>query len=207
MIAAAFESGLAALDIGLREGQVTLLERFLALLAKWNRVYNLTAIRDPDRMATHHLFDSLVIVPHIAGPRVLDVGSGAGFPGIPLAIARRDFRVTLLDSNQKKTAFLRQAVAELGLPNVDVRTERVEAWRTETRFETVVSRAFAELSEFVAKARHLAAPGGVLAAMKGAYPSSELERLPTGARAREVIKLEVPRLKAERHLVLIEAIG
>jgi 16S rRNA (guanine527-N7)-methyltransferase len=207
MTAAVWESGLAALDIGLHEDQVSLLERFVAVLEKWNRVYNLTAIRDSEGVVTHHLLDSLVTVPHIVGPRVLDVGSGAGLPGIPLAIACGRFHVTLLDSNQKKTAFLRHAVAELRLANVDVRTERVEAWRTETRFETIISRAFAEIREFVAKARHLLAPGGVLAAMKGAYPSAELERLPAGVRVREVVKLQVPRLNAERHLVLIEATG
>jgi 16S rRNA (guanine527-N7)-methyltransferase len=192
MTAAAFECGLAALDIGLDKDQVGRLERYLTLLQKWNRVYNLTAIRDPQRMVTHHLFDSLVVVPYIAGPRVLDVGSGAGFPGIPLAIARHDF--------------LRQAVAELDLANVEVRAERVEGWRTNARFETVVSRAFAQLSEFVEKTRHLLASGGMLAAMKGAYPSEELASLPAGCRVRQVVKLEVPRLNAMRHLVLIEAI-
>jgi 16S rRNA (guanine527-N7)-methyltransferase len=201
------ESGIAALGLELREGDRDRLEHFLALLEKWNRVYNLTAIRDADRTLTHHLLDSLAILPHIEGPRVLDVGSGAGFPGIPLAILRPDLRVTLLDSHQKKAAFLRQAVVELNLANADVRAERVESWRADRGFDTVVSRAFAELGEFVAKARHLLAPGGVIAAMKGAYPTDELRDLPAGVRTREVVRLQVPGLRAERHLVLIEAIG
>jgi 16S rRNA (guanine527-N7)-methyltransferase len=135
---------------------------------------------------------------------VLDVGSGAGLPGIPLAIASPALAVTLLDSSDKKTAFLRQAVADLGLANATVVTARVESWETDARFDTIVSRAFADLGEFVSAAARLLAPGGTIAAMKGVQPHEEIERLPTGVRVRQVLKLEVPLLDAERHLVLVE---
>ena len=196
--------GLLALGVGLSEEQVERLERYLALLEKWNRVYNLTAIREPERMVTHHVLDSLAILPHVRGPRVLDVGSGAGLPGIPLAIAAPALAVTLLDSNHKKAAFLQQAVGDLRLTNATIVAERVESWRTETRFDTIVSRAFADLGEFVAAAARLLAPGGTIAAMKGVHPHDEIERLPAGFRVREVVKLDVPLLDAERHVVLVE---
>jgi 16S rRNA (guanine527-N7)-methyltransferase len=196
--------GLLALGVGLNDDQVVSLERYLALLEKWNRVYNLTAIREPERMVTHHLLDSLAILPHVHGPSVLDVGSGAGLPGIPLAIAAPGLAVTLLDSNHKKAAFLQQAVAELALANATVVPARVEAWQTEARFDTIVSRAFADLGEFVSGAARLLAPGGIIAAMKGVHPHDEIERLPAGFRVREVLKLDVPLLDAERHLVLVE---
>lgn len=196
--------GLLALGVASSDEQVARLERYLALLEKWNRVYNLTAIREPERMVTHHLLDSLAILPHVPGPRVLDVGSGAGLPGIPLAIASPGLAVTLLDSNHKKVAFLQQAIAELQLANATVVAQRVESWQTGERFETVVSRAFADLGEFVSAAARLLAPGGTIAAMKGVHPHDEIERLPAGFRVRAVLKLDVPLLDAERHLVLVE---
>ena len=128
----------AALGVALADTQVATLERYLDLLEKWNRVYNLTAIRERSRMVTHHLLDSLAVLPHVRGPRVLDVGSGAGLPGIPIAIAGPALHVTLLESNHKKSAFLTQAVAELQLANVQVVTERIESWQPETRFDTIV---------------------------------------------------------------------
>jgi 16S rRNA (guanine527-N7)-methyltransferase len=197
--------GSLALGVGLSDREVERLERYLALLEKWNRVYNLTAIREPERMVTHHVLDSLAILPHVRGPRVLDVGSGAGLPGIPLALASPALAVTLLDSSHKKAAFLQQAVAELRLANATVVAQRIEAWQTGDRFDTIVSRAFADLGEFVSAAARLLAPGGVLAAMKGVHPHDEIERLPAGFRVREVLKLDVPLLDAERHLVLVEA--
>jgi 16S rRNA (guanine527-N7)-methyltransferase len=197
------ERGLAALGLKLRADELAKFERYLDLLEKWNRVYNLTAIRSRERMVTHHLLDSLAILPHVKGPRVLDVGSGAGLPGIPLAIANADLRVTVLDSNHKKTAFLHQAVAELGLKNAAVEAERVESWRTSARFETIVSRAFSELGEFVAASDRLLAPGGIIAAMKGVYPGEEIERMPGGFQVVNVVKLAVPELDAERHLVIV----
>jgi 16S rRNA (guanine527-N7)-methyltransferase len=195
----------AALGLALADTQVATLERYLDLLEKWNRVYNLTAIRERSRMVTHHLLDSLAVLPHVRGPRMLDVGSGAGLPGIPLAVASPALHVTLLESNHKKSAFLTQAVAELQLANVQVVTERVESWRPEARFDTIVSRAFAELGEFAALAGRLLAPQGVLAAMKGVHPFEEIERLPQGYRVQQVVRLRVPGLDAERHLVLMGA--
>lgn len=204
--APAFErAAAAALHVEIADEQAATLERYLDLLEKWNRVYNLTAIRERSRMVTHHLLDSLSILPHLRGPSVLDVGSGAGLPGIPIAIAQPALRVTLLEANQKKSAFLTQAVGELRLANVTVVTERVESWRTAARFDTIVSRAFADLGEFVAAAGRLLAPHGVIAAMKGVHPYEEIERLPQGFRVLEVVRLAIPGLDAERHLVLVGA--
>jgi 16S rRNA (guanine527-N7)-methyltransferase len=197
------ERELAVPGLRLADAQVATLERYLDLLEKWNRVYNLTAIRERDRMITHHLLDSLAVLPHLHGKRVLDVGSGAGLPGIPLAVADASLQVTLLESNHKKSAFLNQAVGELRLANARVVTERVEAWRTAERFDTIVSRAFTELAEFAALSRHLLAPDGVFAAMKGVHPFEEIERLPPGFRVQQVVQLHVPGLDAERHLVLV----
>lgn len=201
--ARALERELTAPGMELTRAQVASLERYLDLLEKWNRVYNLTAIRERDRMITHHLLDSLAVLPRLRGKRVLDVGSGAGLPGVPLAVADPSLQITLLESNHKKSAFLNQAVGELRLANVRVVTERVEAWRTEERFDTIVSRAFAELAEFVALSRHLLAREGVFAAMKGVHPFEEIERLPPGFRVQQVVPLHVPGLDAERHLVLV----
>jgi 16S rRNA (guanine527-N7)-methyltransferase len=197
------ERELAVPGLRLADAQVATLERYLDLLEKWNRVYNLTAIRERDRMITHHLLDSLAVLPHLHGKRVLDVGSGAGLPGIPLAVADASLQVTLLESNHKKSAFLNQAVGELRLTNARAVTERVEAWRTAERFDTIVSRAFTELAEFAALSRHLLAPDGVFAAMKGVHPFEEIERLPPGFRVQQVVQLHVPGLDAERHLVLV----
>jgi 16S rRNA (guanine527-N7)-methyltransferase len=201
----ALERAAAALHVEIADEQAAALERYLDLLEKWNRVYNLTAIRERSRMVTHHLLDSLSILPHLRGPNVLDVGSGAGLPGIPIAIAQPALRVTLLEANQKKSAFLTQVVGELRLANVTVVMERVESWRTAARFDTIVSRAFADLGEFVAAAGRLLAPQGVIAAMKGVHPYEEIERLPQGFRVFEVVRLAVPGLDAERHLVLVGA--
>ena len=202
-----------ALDQGLGELALTLpvdareqLLRYVALLAKWSRTYNLTAIRNPLEMVSQHLLDSLAVIPYLpmpSGDAVLaDVGSGAGLPGIPLAIARPAWRVTLNDASQKKCAFLRQATIELALRNVEVQEGRVEVWLPARRFEVVISRAFAELTRFVSACRHLVARGGALAAMKGTYPGDELGRLPACCRCDEAFPLRVPLLDAERHLVL-----
>jgi len=205
MSEAALARGVEALGLTLRKPQMEGLERYLDLIEKWNRVYNLTAIRERDRMVTHHLLDSLAVLPYVKGPRVLDVGSGAGLPGVPLALAGHDLHVTLLEANHKKAAFLRQAVADLALANAAVETQRVESWETPARFDTIVSRAFAELGQFVAWAGRLLAAGGRLLAMKGIHPRDELAHLPRGYRVAITVKLDVPQLGAERHLVLIES--
>lgn len=200
------DRGLEQLALALPNGARGKLVAFLELLLKWNRTYNLTAIRDPLKMVTHHLLDSLAALPHLPmtspDTAMADVGSGGGMPGIPLAIARPECLVTLNDSNQKKTAFLRQAAIELALQNVTVHTGRAEDWRPARLFAAVISRGFAELVDFLAACRHLVAPGGVLVAMKGVYPHDELARVPISAGCGEVVRLQVPLLGAERHLVL-----
>jgi len=197
-------SGLHELDLPLEAAQEGLLLQYLVLLEKWNKVYNLTAIRDLTKMVSAHLLDSLSVLSTLTGGSVLDVGSGAGLPGIPIAVARPACDVTLLDSNHKKSAFLRQAVADLALKNASVVCERVESWASPAEYDVIVSRAFSELGEFVSLTGRLLAPGGMLVAMKGLHPYEELERLPAGFRVKEVKALQVPGLDAERHLVLVE---
>ncbi|MEI2770044.1 MAG: 16S rRNA (guanine(527)-N(7))-methyltransferase RsmG [Candidatus Competibacter sp.] len=174
---------------------------YLALLERWNHAYNLTAVRDPEAMVVRHVLDSLSILPWLAGPQVLDVGSGAGLPGIPLAIARPDHRFCLVDSNGKRTRFLNQVVAELRLKNVGVARSRIEDYQPNTLFDSVVSRAFSTLADLVVDAGRLCAPAGRLLAMKGVFPDDELVRLPPGYAVIGVYPLRVPRLDAERHLV------
>lgn len=207
-LAAMLEKGARDLNLDLSTAQQSKLLDYVALLVKWNAVYNLTAIRDPRQMLVQHILDSLSIVPHLAarGPSTaLDVGSGGGLPGIVLAIVLPDWKVTLNDIVQKKTAFQAQAKAELGLANLSVVIGRVETLRAgvevPTQFDVIVSRAFAELADFVTLARHLVAENGTIWAMKGVYPDGEISRLPAGARSERVIRLDVPLLDAERHLV------
>ncbi|MBI5909915.1 MAG: 16S rRNA (guanine(527)-N(7))-methyltransferase RsmG [Betaproteobacteria bacterium] len=195
--------GLIALGLTLdRDTQQRLLD-YVALIGKWNRVYNLTAIREPEKMVSHHLLDSLAVVPHLHAKRLLDVGSGAGLPGIPLALADPDKHVTLLDSNHKKAAFLNQGVIELKLKNAEVCSERVESWQTQHRFDAIISRAFSDMDGFVRSTRHLLAPGGMFAAMKGLHPYEEIDKLPPDCKVRQVLPLAVPGLVGARHLVLI----
>lgn len=198
--------GLAAMKIELPAWAREQLLAHLQLIEKWNRVHNLTAVRETDQMVILHLLDSLSVLPHLGNARsLLDVGTGPGFPGIPLAIAQPALEVTLLDSSHKKCAFLEQAKGELGLSNVTVVCERVERWKPARSFDVVVSRAFAELSDFVAQARHLVAPGGRFLAMKGIYPFEEIARVPSTHRVAQVLELQVPTLAAKRHLVFVEA--
>jgi len=199
-------AGAAALGLTLPEGAEAKLLAYLALLDKWNRVYNLTAVRDTERMVSHHLLDSLAAAPFFPGETVLDVGSGGGLPGIPLAIARPDLRVTLIDSIAKKTAFLLQAKAELGLKNLHVITGRAEDFRPETGFDVVTSRAFSDLKEFVTLTRHLLKPGGRWLAMKGLYPHEEIAVLPAGVKVSADQALVVPGLQASRHLIVLESV-
>jgi 16S rRNA (guanine527-N7)-methyltransferase len=199
---AALGHGLAMLGRPLPDDADRKLMAYLELLAKWNKTYNLTAIRDPLKMVSHHLLDSLAVLPHLPAGSLADVGSGGGLPGIPLAIAEPARRVTLNDTNHKKAAFLQQAVIELDLSNADVHAGRAEAWKPAHPFACVITRGFAELEQFVDTCRHLLHAGGVLAAMKGAYPNEELARLPRRTDCGDVRRLQVPLLDAERHLVL-----
>jgi 16S rRNA (guanine527-N7)-methyltransferase len=195
--------GLIALGLTLdRDTQQRLLD-YIALIEKWNRVYNLTAIREPEKMVSRHLLDSLAVAPHLHAKRLLDVGSGAGLPGIPLALAKPDTHVILLDSNHKKAAFLNQAVIELKLKNAEVCSERVESWQTQNRFDVIISRAFSDMGEFVRITRHLLAPGGMFAAMKGLHPYEEIDKLPPGCKVQQVLPLAIPGLEGARYLVLI----
>lgn len=196
--------GLAELRVDLTPAIRRKLLDYLALIRKWNKVYNLTAVRDPQKMVLHHLLDSLAVVPHVAAHTLLDVGSGAGLPGIPLALALPGSTVTLLDSSHKKCAFLRQAVIDLALGNVEVVCARLENWRPSRAFEVVVSRAFSDLPHFVTAAGGLCTPSGMLAAMKGVYPVEELAQLPAGYQVQRVHALAVPGLSGERHLVLVK---
>jgi 16S rRNA (guanine527-N7)-methyltransferase len=178
---------------------------FLALLQKWNKVYNLTAIRQAEQMVSHHLLDSLAVLPHLWPTRWLDVGCGAGLPGLVLALMRPEWTFTLLDSNSKKTSFVQQAIIELGMRNVSVCCARVEGWQAEEKFDGIISRAFAEVAEFTALTRHLLTQNGGWVAMKG-IPDQELERLPAGVVVERLIPLQVPGLEAARCLVILKAL-
>lgn len=198
-------AGMAAMDLNLDAPVQQRLIAYLDLLAKWNKTYNLTAIHDPERMLTHHLLDSLAVLPHVSAERLLDVGSGAGLPGIPLALARPGMHVTMLDASNKKASFMQQAIIELGLKNAEALHTRVEDLKPELPFDQIVSRAFSDLSEFVRLTGHLLAPGGEWLAMKGLYPNEELAQL-KGARLKADHRLRVPELDAERHLIVLEAV-
>ena len=218
--------GLGAMGLDLPPQTQQKLLDYVALLAKWNKVHNLTAVRDPGEMVTLHLLDSLAVLPHLLAPspplppcplpegegvlagwgegkRLLDVGSGGGLPGIPLAIVRPDLSVTLLDSSHKKSAFQRQAKAELGLDNVEVVCSRVEAYQPAQKFDRVISRAFSDLAEYVKLTQHLLSDSGIWLAMKGVHPYDEIAQLKNVQV--EVVPLNVPGLEAQRHLVFLKA--
>jgi 16S rRNA (guanine527-N7)-methyltransferase len=195
------ESGLRTLAPTLSAEVRDALLAYLAELQKWNSAYNLTAIRDPGEMVTRHLLDSLTLLPHVRG-RVLDVGAGAGLPGIPLAIARPELQVTVLDSNGKKARFMRHAVRTLGLANVEVAEARVEAFASAQPFDTIVSRAFAAIADFFAQTAHLLAADGQWVAMKGKLDAQELAAVPARIQIRETHRLRVPGLDEDRHAVI-----
>lgn len=204
-LSAVLAEGIAAMQLDVSPAQQEKLMDYLALMFKWNAVYNLTSLRDPMQMVTHHLLDSLAAVPAFARARnVLDVGSGGGLPGIVLAIVRPDTKVSMIDTVHKKTAFLTQVKAELELTNVTVYTARVEQLQVSDKFDVITSRAFADLSDFVNWSCHLLADGGRYIALKGVAPKDEQERLPADWRVTGLEPLQVPRLGAERHLVFIE---
>lgn len=195
--------GLAALGLELSTDVQQQLLNFIRLLAKWNKVYNLTAIREPVEMVSKHLLDSLAILPFLQSGEIIDIGTGAGLPGIPLALARPNDRFTLLDSNSKKTRFVTQAVMELGIGNVTVVQSRAEAFKPAHPYDVVIARAFAGITQLLRQIQTLCAPGARVIAMKGQYPEGELEGWPAGFRCESIEKIAVPGLQAERHVVLI----
>ena len=195
-------AGLAELGLDLPETTQGKLLAFRDLLLKWNKTYNLTALRDPQQAISHHLLDSLAILPHVTSGPLLDVGSGGGLPGIPLAIVRPELSVSMVDTVQKKAIFMQQAAIELGLKNVAVHHARVE--EMSGQFEQISSRAFSELGLFVSLTRHLLAPGGRWLAMKGQHPAEEITALPADIVIEAIIPLTVPGLDAERHLIILK---
>ena len=195
-------AGLAALQLDLSEAVIERLLDYVRLLARWNATYNLSAVRDPLEMVTRHLLDSLVLMPHVRGDTLADLGSGAGLPGIPLAIVAPQRQVTLVDSNGKKTRFLRAAVRELGLTNVRVLEGRVE--QADGAFDCITARAFASLADMLTWGGDLLAADGVWLAMKGHITQDELAGLPSGFVVDAVVPLQVPGLDAARHVVVIK---
>ncbi|MFC0251575.1 16S rRNA (guanine(527)-N(7))-methyltransferase RsmG [Massilia consociata] len=200
--------GIADMKLDVSQAQQDKLLDYLALMNKWNSVYNLTSLRDPMQMVTHHLLDSLAAVPAFAGARnVLDVGAGGGLPGTVLAICRPDMQVSMIDTVHKKTAFLKQVKAELELANVTVYTMKVQELAVGEKFDVITSRAFADLSDFLNWSGHLLLEGGRFIALKGVAPAQEQERIPQEWKVTGVQPLQVPRLGAERHLVFVERSG
>ena len=197
------EQGLRILGIDLPAGAQRGLLDYAALLTKWNRTYQLTALRDPSLAVSHHLLDSLAVLPFVGGESLLDVGSGGGMPGIPLAIARPELRVVLVDSNSKKAAFLQQVAIELGLANIAVHCGRVENFCADAGFPVIVARAFADLPTLVRLTRHLLRDGGHWLAMKGRRPDEELAGLPADVTLRAQHRLQVPGVTGERHLLIL----
>jgi 16S rRNA (guanine527-N7)-methyltransferase len=200
----ALESGAKTMGLGLSGGQRDSLLALIEELDTWNHRFNLTAIRDPRDMVVKHLLDSLSIQRWLHGSSVADVGTGAGFPGLPLAVINPQRRFALIESTTKKARFVQHAAVAIGLDNVQVVNARAEAHTPSTRFDTVVCRAVGKVAEFVRLAGHLCAPDGRMLAMKGQYPETELQGLPRGWRVVAVQRLEVPGLDAERHLVELE---
>jgi 16S rRNA (guanine527-N7)-methyltransferase len=198
------EAGLRAL--GLDVALATPLLDYVALLVRWNATYNLTAIRDPREMIAKHLLDSLAMHPYVDGiGRLADLGTGAGLPGIPLAIAKPGLQVSLVESNGKKVRFMREAIRKLGLTNAEAVESRIEAFDAPGRFDAITARALATLPLILESGGHLLRPGGVLLAMKGVVPSEEIAALPPGWRVRELHPMRVPGLDAERHLIVVAA--
>lgn len=203
-LAHVLRDGIRELSLSLDEAQCNKLLDFVSLLQKWNGVYNLTAVREPMQMMTQHLLDSLAALPAFEGKRnILDVGAGGGLPGIVLAIARPDMQVSLIDTVQKKTAFLTQVKSELGLSNVTVHSGRVEKLQGVEKFDAITSRAFSELNDFIRLSEHLMKEGGIYIAMKGVIPKDEIASVPPGWKVKEIVPLKVPGMQAERHLILM----
>jgi len=206
------KQSLSQLDIEFPDAAEQRFARLLTLLEKWNKAYNLTAVRDVNEMVVLHLIDSLAPLPYVEGPKVLDVGTGAGFPGLPMAIARPDWQFTLLDSNSKKTRFVTQAVIELGLQNVTVITGRTENTDINQQFNTVMCRATFSLGDFLSKTYNHCVNKGLFLALKGSYPKAEIDEISQATSYKELAakiniekteQIQVPGLDAERHLVLV----
>ena len=197
------EAGMHQMGLDCSVQQRDQLIAYLRLLITWNKAYNLTAIRDPEQMVALHLLDSLAVFPFLTGERLIDVGTGAGLPGIPLAIMCPGRAFTLLDSNGKKTRFLFQARCELGLKNLLEVQSRVELYHPEQLYDAVLSRAFTSVADMVAKCRHLLRENGCFLAMKGKFPQSELSEVMKGYKVTASHPLQVPGVDAERHLIVI----
>ena len=204
VIADRLRAGAAILGVPLAPAIASKLIAYLDELVKWNEVHNLTAVRERPQMVTQHLLDSLAVLPHLFGRRIIDVGSGAGFPGIPLALLRPDWQFALLDSSFKKTSFLEHIRDRLHLPNVSVIHGRAEQYRPVELYDVAIARAFADLNEFTRCASHLVHAKGRLAAMKGVYPDEEMAAVVPPFFVAEVIRLQVPELQAHRHLIILE---
>lgn len=201
MLAASLAAGLQALGCPLLQDQQQQLLDFVALLHKWNKVYNLTAVRDPAEMIGQHILDSLSIRPCLRGEYILDVGTGAGLPGIPLALVEPGKTFVLLDSNSKKTRFMKQAVAELKIKNITVVQARIEAFTSDQAFTSIVSRAFASMADFINGCEHLCQPHTVLLAMKGKHPADEILTMPSTWQISAERILQVPGVEAERRIL------
>jgi 16S rRNA (guanine527-N7)-methyltransferase len=198
------QQGCTALQIDVTDTVAEKLAGFIGLLEKWNRVYNLTAVRDPQAMVVRHILDSLVVRPFLTDGSLLDVGTGAGLPGLPIAIVRPELPVTLLDANAKKLRFVRQAASELGLGNVEVVQSRMQEYQPARSFDMVISRAVANLSELYRQTARLVRPGGRILFMKGSLPTQEIQELEPGCETLHIERLKIPGLKAERHLLWME---
>ncbi|EAQ9636507.1 TPA: 16S rRNA (guanine(527)-N(7))-methyltransferase RsmG, partial [Salmonella enterica subsp. enterica serovar Agona] len=196
---------LADAGISLTDHQKTLLAAYVDMLHKWNKAYNLTSVRDPNEMLVRHILDSIVVAPYLQGQRFIDVGTGPGLPGIPLAIVLPDAHFTLLDSLGKRVRFLRQVQHELKLENITPVQSRVEAYPSEPPFDGVISRAFASLNDMVSWCHHLPGEKGRFYALKGQLPGDEIASLPDNFSVESVEKLRVPQLEGERHLVIIKS--
>ena len=200
----ALKAGIAAQGLLVDDSARAAMLQYIGLLQRWNRAYNLTSIKDPQQMLSYHLLDSLSIGPHLQGRSFIDVGTGAGLPGIPLAITHSDKHFSLLDSNGKKVRFLFQIKTALKLDNVTELHERIEGYQPERLFDGVISRAFASLTDMIEGSKHLLAPGGCFYAMKGRYPDKELSELPKGYKVEHAVELNVPTLDQQRHLIIIK---
>lgn len=199
--------GISSFGMDIEDGVQDQMIQYINLLAKWNRTYNLTAVRDPKQMITRHLLDSMSILPYVKGDYVLDIGSGAGLPGIPLALCLPDLDFTLLDSNGKKTRFMTQVVKELRLDNVSVVKSRVEEYIPDIKFDTIMSRAFSSIGNLMKEATHLSQDSGIILAMKGTYPLAEMDEIENSEELVDIVRLDVPGVDAERHIGIVKSAG